>query len=256
MVEHQAVIHLENISVRYRAPEEPYKSFKEFVIQLIQRQVKMHDFWALKDVSLDVFHGEMVGIIGRNGAGKTTLLKIVSRVLSPTKGRLIVEGKVAPLLEFGAGFQPELTGRENISLNGSLLGHSQREINDHLPDILNFAQLGGFIDAPIRKYSSGMIARLGFAIATSWKPEILLLDEILAVGDEAFKNKCLSRIDGFREDGSTILLVTHNLNTVLSKCDRAIWVEQGSIINAGEVKHVVDSYLKHINNPIIKDGKE
>ncbi len=209
MVEHQAVIHLENISVRYRAPEEPYKSFKEFVIQLIQRQVKMHDFWALKDVSLDVFHGEMVGIIGRNGAGKTTLLKIVSRVLSPTKGRLIVEGKVAPLLEFGAGFQPELTGRENISLNGSLLGHSQREINDHLPDILNFAQLGGFIDAPIRKYSSGMIARLGFAIATSWKPEILLLDEILAVGDEAFKNKCLSRIDGFREDGSTILLVTH-----------------------------------------------
>ena len=256
MVDRQAVIHLENISVRYRAPEEPYRSLKEFVIQLIRRQVKMHDFWALKDVSLDVFRGEMVGIIGRNGAGKTTLLKIVSRVLSPTKGRLIVEGKVAPLLEFGAGFQPEMTGRENISLNGSLLGHSQREINDQLPHILNFAQLGGFIDAPIRKYSSGMIARLGFAIATSWKPEILLLDEILAVGDEAFKNKCLSRIDGFREDGSTILLVTHNLNTVLSKCDRAIWVEHGSIIKTGEVKHVVDTYLKHINNITIEDGNE
>jgi ABC-2 type transport system ATP-binding protein len=255
MVERQAVIHLENISVRYRAPEEPYRSFKEFVIQIIQRQVKMRDFWALKDVSLDVFHGEMVGIIGRNGAGKTTLLKVVSRVLSPTKGRLIVEGKVAPLLEFGAGFQPEMTGRENISLNGSLLGHSQREINDHLPDILNFAQLEGFIDAPIRKYSSGMVARLGFAIATSWKPEILLLDEILAVGDEAFKTKCLSRIDGFRADGSTILLVTHNLNTVLSKCDRAVWVEQGSIKKAGDVKPVVDTYLEHINNTNNEDGK-
>jgi ABC-type polysaccharide/polyol phosphate transport system ATPase subunit len=256
MIEGQAVIHLENISVRYRAPEEPYRSFKEFAIQIIRRQVKMRDFWALKDINLDVFHGEMIGIIGRNGAGKTTLLKVVSRVLSPTKGRLIVDGKVAPLLEFGAGFQPEMTGRENISLNGSLLGHSKRDINDHLPDILNFAQLDGFIDAPIRKYSSGMVARLGFAIATSWKPEILLLDEILAVGDEAFKTKCLSRIDGFREDGSTILLVTHNLNTVLSKCDRAVWIEHGSIINAGEVKPVVDTYLNNINNTTINDGNE
>lgn len=254
MVDRQVVIHLENISVRYRAPEEPYRSFKEFAIQILRRQVKMRDFWALKDVSLDVFRGEMVGVIGRNGAGKTTLLKVVSRVLSPTKGRMIVEGKVAPLLEFGAGFQPEMTGRENISLNGSLLGHSQRDINKHLPDILNFAQLDGFIDAPIRKYSSGMIARLGFAIATSWKPEILLLDEILAVGDEAFKTKCLSRIDGFRADGSTILLVTHNLSTVLTKCDRAVWLEHGSIIKSGAVKPVVDTYLENINNPNAEDG--
>lgn len=254
MVDRQVVIHLENISVRYRAPEEPYRSFKEFAIQILRRQVKMRDFWALKDVSLDVYRGEMVGVIGRNGAGKTTLLKVVSRVLSPTKGRMIVEGKVAPLLEFGAGFQPEMTGRENISLNGSLLGHSQRDINKHLPDILNFAQLDGFIDAPIRKYSSGMIARLGFAIATSWKPEILLLDEILAVGDEAFKTKCLSRIDGFRADGSTILLVTHNLSTVLTKCDRAVWLEHGSIIKSGAVKPVVDTYLENINNPNAEDG--
>lgn len=254
MVDRQVVIHLENISVRYRAPEEPYRSFKEFAIQILRRQVKMRDFWALKDVSLDVYRGEMVGVIGRNGAGKTTLLKVVSRVLSPTKGRMIVEGKVAPLLEFGAGFQPEMTGRENISLNGSLLGHSQRDINKHLPDILNFAQLDGFIDAPIRKYSSGMVARLGFAIATSWKPEILLLDEILAVGDEAFKTKCLSRIDGFRADGSTILLVTHNLSTVLTKCDRAVWLEHGSIIKAGAVKPVVDTYLENINNPNAEDG--
>jgi ABC-type polysaccharide/polyol phosphate transport system ATPase subunit len=256
MVDPQAVIHMENISVRYRAPEEPYRSFKEFAIQILRRQVKMRDFWALKDVNLDVFRGEMVGVIGRNGAGKSTLLKVVSRVLSPTKGRFIIEGKVAPLLEFGAGFQPEMTGRENIALNGSLLGHSQREINDHLPDILNFAQLDGFIDAPIRKYSSGMVARLGFAIATSWKPEILLLDEILAVGDEAFKTKCLSRIDGFRADGSTILLVTHNLNTVLTECDRAVWIEHGSIMIVGEVKLVVDHYLENIKNSSTEDSNE
>lgn len=255
MDENQIAIHMENISVRYRAPEQPYRSFKEFAIQMLQHQVIMRDFWALKEINLDVSRGEMVGIIGRNGAGKTTLLKVVSRVLAPTKGRLIVKGKVAPLLEFGAGFQPEMTGRENIYLNGSLLGHSQREINSHLPDILDFAQLEGFIDAPIRKYSSGMVARLGFAIATSWNPEILILDEILAVGDEAFKTKCLARIDGFRERGSTILLVTHNLGTVLTKCDRAAWLEHGSIMKSGAVKPVVDAYLETINLPNLEAGK-
>ena len=205
MKEHNIVIQMDNVSVRYRAPEEPYRSLKEFMIRTLHRQITMRDFWALSDISLKIIQGEMFGIIGRNGAGKTTLLKVVSRVLSPTKGRLVVVGKVAPLLEFGAGFQPEMTGRENIYLNGSLLGHSQREINLHLEEILDFADLAEFIDAPIRKYSSGMVARLGFAIATSWKPDVLILDEILSVGDEAFKKKCFERIAGFRAGGCTTL---------------------------------------------------
>ena len=244
MTNKQPLVRMENVAVRYRAPEEPFNSFKAYAIQLLQRRVKMQDFWALKGISLEIFSGETFGIIGRNGAGKTTLLKVISRVLSPTKGRVIIDGQVAPLLEFGAGFQSELTGRENIFLNGALLGHSQREIRDHFSEILDFAQLDGFIDAPIRKYSSGMVARLGFSIATSWKPEILILDEILAVGDEAFKEKCFSRIDNFRAQGSTIILVTHNMNMVRAKCNRVVWLDQGSLVSIGSSQVVVDEYLK------------
>jgi ABC-2 type transport system ATP-binding protein len=244
MTNEQPLVRMENVAVRYRAPEEPFNSFKAYAIQLLQRRVKMQDFWALKGISLEIFCGETFGIIGRNGAGKTTLLKIISRVLSPTKGRVIIDGQVAPLLEFGAGFQSELTGRENIFLNGALLGHSQREIRDHFSEILDFAQLDGFIDAPIRKYSSGMVARLGFSIATSWKPEILILDEILAVGDEAFKEKCFSRIDNFRAQGSTIILVTHNMSMVRAKCNRVVWLDQGSLVSIGSSQLVVDEYLK------------
>jgi ABC-type polysaccharide/polyol phosphate transport system ATPase subunit len=244
MTNEQPLVRMENVAVRYRAPEEPFNSFKAYAIQLLQRRVKMQDFWALKGISLEIFSGETFSIIGRNGAGKTTLLKIISRVLSPTKGRVIIDGQVAPLLEFGAGFQSELTGRENIFLNGALLGHSQSEIRDHFSEILDFAQLDGFIDAPIRKYSSGMVARLGFSIATSWKPEILILDEILAVGDEAFKEKCFARIDNFRAQGSTIILVTHNMSMVRAKCNRVVWLDQGSLVSIGSSQVVVDEYLK------------
>lgn len=241
-------IHLEDVSVRYRKPEVSIRSFKEFTIQYFQRRIRMQDFWALRNINLDVRRGETFGIIGRNGAGKTTLLKVISRVIVPTKGRLIVEGEVAPLLECGAGFQPEMTGRENILLYGSLLGHSQQQIKEHIPEILEFAQLDGFIDAPLRMYSSGMIARLGFAVATSWQPQILILDEILAVGDEAFKKKCKTRIDGFKVEGATILLVTHDMDLILKKCDRAVLLEGGSIVDQGEVHHVVESYRSLIES--------
>jgi lipopolysaccharide transport system ATP-binding protein len=180
-----------------------------------------------------VVRGEKLGIIGRNGAGKSTLLKLVSRVLSPTSGRIITRGQVAPLLELGAGFHTELTGRENVFLNGALLGHSQKEIKDHLEEILDFAQIDGYIDSPLRTYSSGMVARLGFAVATSWTPEILILDEILAVGDEEFQVKCFSKIDEFRSGGTTIFLVTHNLDTILTKCDRAGWI-RGKLWRTGQ----------------------
>jgi ABC-type polysaccharide/polyol phosphate transport system ATPase subunit len=242
MTEPRPVVRLEKVSVRYRAPEEPFGSFKEYAIRLLQRRVKMKDFWALKNVDLEIQRGESFGIIGRNGAGKSTLLKVVARVLSPTEGRVLINGQVAPMLELGAGFHAELTGRENVFLNGALLGHPQREIKAHLQEVLDFAQIDGFIDAPLRTYSSGMIARLGFAVATSWAPEILILDEVLAVGDEAFKAKCYARMDGFRRNGTTILLVTHDMNTVRAQCTRAAWLDQGSVLALGAVDEVIKAY--------------
>lgn len=242
----EPAVMLENASVRYRSPEEPIWSFKEFAIRLLQRRVRMRDFWALKEVSLEVKRGETFGIIGRNGAGKSTLLKLVSRVLAPTSGRIVTRGNVAPLLELGAGFHYELTGRENVFLNGALLGHAQKDIRDHLPGILEFAQIDEYIDAPLRTYSSGMVARLGFAIATAWMPEILILDEILAVGDEEFRHRCFARMQKFRREGTTILLVSHDMNMVQTLCARAVWLEQGRQMRTGKTQEVIQAYLEQL----------
>ena len=181
---------MEHVSVQYRLPTKRIGTFREYFIRLLQKKITIRTFNALDDVSFQVKKGEVFGFIGDNGAGKSTLLKVVARVLRPYKGRVVVRGKVAPLLELGAGFHPELTGRENIYLNGSLLGHSQKQMEEVYPEIVEFSELGDFIDAPIRTYSSGMYARLGFAVATAYQPEILIVDEILAVGDEAFQKKC------------------------------------------------------------------
>jgi len=202
----------------------------------------MHDFWALRDVDLEVRRGECFGIVGPNGAGKSTLLKVVARVLSPTLGRVQVEGEVSPLLELGAGFHAELTGRENVFLNGTLLGHSRREIRERLEEILDFARVDSFIDAPLRTYSSGMVARLGFAVATAWQPEILILDETLAVGDEAFRARCYDRMGGYLKSGTTILLVSHDLSAVRSLCARAAWLERGLLRMLDRSDRVVDAY--------------
>jgi ABC-type polysaccharide/polyol phosphate transport system ATPase subunit len=236
------VVTLENVSVRYRAPEERAATFKEYAIRRLQRPVRYTDFYALQQVSAQICQGEVFGIIGRNGAGKSTLLKVISRVVSPTAGRLRIRGRVSPLLELGAGFHPELTGRENIFLNGTLLGHSHREIESHMQAILDFAELGRFIDGPLRTYSSGMVARLGFAVATAWQPEILLLDEILAVGDESFRSKCLARMEAFRIGGTTTLLVTHDTSAILSMCSRAVWLEAGCVASIGPAAQVVEEY--------------
>ncbi len=238
------VISLENVSVRYRAPEERLGTFKEYAIRRLQRPLRYSDFYALDGVNLEVCQGEVFGIIGRNGAGKSTLLKVVARVLRPTTGRVRIRGRVSPMLELGAGFHPELTGRENVFLNGTLLGHSHREIEAHMEAILEFAELGRFLDAPIRTYSSGMVARLGFAVATAWQPEILILDEVLAVGDELFRSKCAARMESFRAGGTTILLVTHDMDTVLSTCSRAAWLERGQIVSAGSPVSVVEEYQR------------
>jgi ABC-type polysaccharide/polyol phosphate transport system ATPase subunit len=237
-----AVIELESVSVRYRVPEERFGTFKEYIIRRIQGKVKDRDFWALHDVDLQVHAGEIFGVIGRNGAGKSTMLKVVSRVLRPTKGRVRVIGRVAPLLELGAAFHHELTGRENIFLNAALLGRTQRQVEERFQEIVDFADIGGFIDAPLRTYSTGMVARLGFSVATAWEPDILVLDEVLAVGDEAFQAKCHERIHSFREDGATVLLVSHNTRVVQEICQRVVWIDQGAIRGIGDPKEIVQMY--------------
>jgi ABC-type polysaccharide/polyol phosphate transport system ATPase subunit len=204
--------------------------------------VRYLDLWALRDVSLSVDAGEALGIVGRNGAGKSTLLRLVARVMSPTAGRVRVVGQVAPLLELGAGFHPELTGRENVYLNAALLGHARTAVERKLDEIVDFAELGDFIDAPLRTYSSGMSARLGFAVATAWRPDILLVDEVLSVGDEAFKHKCDTRISGYRSRGTTIVLVSHDQAFIREACQRAIWLDHGSVRLAGAASDVSEAY--------------
>jgi ABC-type polysaccharide/polyol phosphate transport system ATPase subunit len=238
------MIQIEHVGVRYRVPHERIGTFKEYAIRWLQRRNDHSEFWALRDVTLQVYRGEVLGVVGRNGAGKSTLLKVISRVLHPTRGRIRVRGCVAPLLELGAGFHPELTGRENVFLNGTLLGRSHREITQRFADVLEFAELSEFIDAPLRMYSSGMTARLGFAVATTWKPDVLLLDEILAVGDEAFQAKCRERIASFRESGTTILLVTHDLNLVQMLCQRTVWIDHGTVQCVGPSGDVARAYLR------------
>ena len=236
------VIVLDNITVQYRAPEEVIGTFKEYAIQLLRRNVRFREVRAIDNVSLEVEEGEILGIIGRNGAGKSTLLKVISRVLVPTAGRVRLRGRISPLLELGAGFHPELTGRENIYLNGTLLGHSRRDVDARLTEIMEFAELDAFIDSPLRTYSSGMVARLGFSVSTTWQPEILILDEILSVGDEAFRLKCQQRMEKYRNQGTTTLLVTHDSNTVEKLCTRAAWLDHGQIKAIGPSREVVNMY--------------
>jgi ABC-type polysaccharide/polyol phosphate transport system ATPase subunit len=233
---------LDNISVCYRIPSERIRTFKEYAIRWVQRKIQLHSFWALHDVSMNIKQGEVFGVIGANGAGKSTLLKLIARVIPPSSGRVRVIGRVAPLLELGAGFHPELSGRENIYLNGAMLGFSRKEMDAKFDRIVDFAELWEFIDAPMRTYSSGMWARLGFSVATDTKPDILIIDEILGVGDEAFQKKSSTRILSFRDQEATILMVSHNSFTVETLCQRAAWLDHGHLMVMGEAKDVVAAY--------------
>ncbi len=240
----RTVIIVENVSVKYRVPHERISTLKEYAIRALQGRVTYNEFFALNDVSLDVRASEVFGVIGRNGAGKSTLLRLISQVMRPTSGRVWRQGRVAPLLELGAGFHQELTGRENVFLNGALLGHSHAEMLDRFDEIVEFAELADFIDSPIRNYSSGMSARLGFAVATAIKPDVLIVDEVLSVGDERFQEKCENRIADFRASGATILLVSHNAEMVQTLCDRALWLDKGQVQALGPSAEVVAAYRK------------
>jgi ABC-type polysaccharide/polyol phosphate transport system ATPase subunit len=242
VLEIEPIIRFEDVAVRYRVPHERVSGIKEYTIRWLQRRLSYEEFWALQGVSFEVSQGEVFGVIGRNGAGKSTMLKIMARVLMPTRGRVVMRGRLAPLLELGAGFHPELTGRENVYLNSALLGFSRALTDGLFPSIIEFAEVGEFIDAPLRTYSTGMVARLGFSVATSVRPDILLVDEVLSVGDNRFQEKCLARMNGFRADGTTIVIVSHSMATIQSFCNRALWLDNGQIRVIGSVDQVIEQY--------------
>jgi len=237
-----AAILLEKVSVRYRIPRERIRSLKEYAIRSLKRRIVYDDFEALRDVSLEIQAGETLGLIGRNGAGKSTLLRLIARVIQPTAGRVVVAGTTAPLLELGLGLHGELTGRENVLLQGTLLGFSRAEMKRRMDGIIAFAELEEFIDAPIRTYSTGMVARLAFSVATDLDPDILLVDEALAVGDERFQIKCHDRMEAFRQAGKTVLLVSHAMAQVRDNCRRAVWIHGGRVVRDGSAAEVTEAY--------------
>jgi len=237
------VIKVQNITQRFRLIQERPDSIRELFARAFRHNSQYHDFDAIQNVSFDVHQGEMVGIVGRNGSGKSTLLKVVAGVYKPTFGSVEVHGTLAPLIELGAGFHGELTGRENVLMNGLLMGFSKREMQSREASILEFAEIGDFIDAPVKQYSSGMYMRLAFAVATEVNPDILVVDEILAVGDEPFQRKCFERIERFRRSGKTILFVTHSMEQVVEHCDRAIYLDTGKVVADGRPEKVVDLYF-------------
>ncbi len=238
-------IQVEHVSKRYRLGEQG--NLRETIASLGRGGRERRDLWSLRDVSFSVADGQALGIVGRNGAGKSTLLKILSRITEPTEGSVRLRGRVASLLEVGTGFHPELTGRENLFLGGSLLGQNRSHIQTRFDDIVDFAGIGEFIDAPVKNYSSGMYARLAFALAINVDPEILLVDEVLSVGDESFQMRCYQRIAELRMEGRTIVMVSHNLDTVRSMCSHAVWLEHGEVARAGAAEDVAAGYLAEVH---------
>jgi lipopolysaccharide transport system ATP-binding protein len=243
-----SIIRLKNVSKRFTLQHDRPRSLQELFLGVlhITRTPSKENYWALCDVSLEVEPGEMLGIIGENGAGKSTLLKLLSRIIEPTSGTIEVSGRIGALLELGTGFHPDLTGRENVYLNGSILGFSRATLHRLFGDIVSFSEMERFIDVPVKHYSSGMMMRLGFSTAIHLQPDILLIDEVLAVGDEAFQQRCLDRINQLKHQGVTIVFVTHELRTVRSMCDRAIWLDDGHIQAEGNVERVIGQYLSQV----------
>ena len=236
------MIQAEKVSMCYRMTYDKVQSIKEYLVQLATRKIKYEEFWALRDVSFEVRKGEVLGIIGHNGAGKSTLLKVISGILKPTDGRVAVNGTVVPMLELGSGFDFDLTGRENIFLNGAILGYTEGFLKEKYDEIAAFSELGQFIDVPLRNYSSGMVMRLAFSVATVVNPDILIVDEILAVGDAAFQEKSKRRMLELMGGGTTVLFVSHSLAQIREMCDRVLWLEHGEMKMLGETQAVCDAY--------------
>lgn len=237
------MIQADNITVCYRMSHDKIKSIKEYLVALIKHKLQYEEFYALRGVSFHVNKGEVIGIVGKNGAGKSTLLKVIAGILRPTEGSVAVRGNVVPMLELGSGFDCDLTGRENIFLNGAILGYSEEFLKERYNDIVEFSELGSFIDIPVRNYSSGMMMRLAFAIAAQVNPDVLIVDEILAVGDAAFQEKSYARMMELMSHGTTVLLVSHNIEQIRRLCDRVIWLDHGTVLADGDTNEVCDRYM-------------
>lgn len=238
----ETVIEVKDVSMHFNLMVERVDSIKEYVMKLLKGKLLYNDFVALSHVSFDVHKGEIVGLVGLNGAGKSTLLKIIAGVLKPTEGKVITKGTIAPLIEVGAGFDPELTARENVYLNGAILGHDRKFMDSKFDEIIDFAELRNFVDVPVKNFSSGMYARLGFAIATMVQPDILIVDEVLSVGDYKFQKKCEDRIQAMLDKGVTVVLVSHDINMIEKLCTKVVWLEHGHLKDIGPTAKVCKEY--------------
>lgn len=247
MESRENIIEVKNVSMKFNLMEEKVDTIKDYILKIIKGQMLYNEFSALTDVSFQVKKGDILGIIGFNGAGKSTMLKILAGVLKPTAGEVVVRGSVAPLIEVGAGFDPELTARENIFLNGAILGHRREFLKEHFQEIIDFAELNQFVDVPVKNFSSGMYARLGFSIATIVKPDILIVDEVLSVGDYRFQEKCEDRIRKMILGGTTVLLVSHDLNLVKNICNQVVFLQQGKLKDFGETDVICKRYEEECN---------
>ena len=238
------MIDVDHVTIRFNLSNQKVDNIKEYFVKLVKRELMFQEFLAVNDVSFQVRQGEAWGLIGTNGSGKSTMLKTISGILKPYKGSVTVNGSVAPLIELGAGFDPELSARENIFLNGCVLGHSEKFMREHFDEIVDFAEIHKFLDSPLKNYSSGMRARLGFSVATMVKPDILIVDEILSVGDYKFRKKCEARMKELLSGGTTLLYVSHSIDEVKRLCDHALWIDKGIARMQGDAKTVCDAYME------------
>lgn len=251
----QYIIEVNGATVRFNMASERIDNLKEYVVKVLKHELMFQEFFALKDISLKILPGESWGIIGSNGSGKSTLLKLICGILKPYKGTVLVNGTIAPLIELGAGFDGDLTARENIFMNGAVLGHDEVFMQKHFNEIVEFAELEKFLDIPVKNFSSGMSARLGFAIATIVKPDILICDEVLAVGDFAFQQKCQNRMRELRQNGTTLLYVSHSIESVKEICDHALWLDHGISKMSGNVLDVCNAYMEVQENLVKEMGE-
>lgn len=247
MKQEKIIIDINDLTIRFNLANQKVDNLKEYFIKLVKKELMFQEFIALENMSLKISAGESWGIIGTNGSGKSTLLKAISGILKPYKGSISVYGNIAPLIELGAGFDGEMTARENIFLNGCVLGHTEKYIQEHFDEIVEFAEIQNFLDSPIKNYSSGMKARLGFAIATMVQPDILIVDEVLSVGDFKFRQKCEKRMQNMLSNGTTLLYVSHSIEDIKKMCTHAVWIEKGKMIMQGPALDVCNAYNPNLN---------
>lgn len=253
IAEPEYMVEVDNVTIRYNKASEKINDLKEYFVKLVKGELMFQEFLGLQDVSLKIKKGEAWAIIGTNGSGKSTLLKVISKILKPYKGTVKVNGSIASLIELGAGIDPKLTARENIYLNGCLLGYSKKFIQEKFDEIVEFSELEDFLDSPVKNFSSGMKSRLGFSVATMVKPDILIVDEVLSVGDVLFRKKCMNKMNEMLASGTTLLFVSHNMTTVQSMCNKAIWLDKGKVVMQGDIEDVCTEYANTIEERKAKE---